>query len=60
MSIGYGIWTGVGASGSVLLGIYLFKESKKYEKVGVRGGTRVEHYRFDGGLLIWLICYTIK
>ncbi len=32
ISIGYGIWTGIGASGSVLLGMFLFKEPKKCEK----------------------------
>lgn len=26
ISIGYGIWTGIGAAGSVLLGMYFFKE----------------------------------
>lgn len=33
ISIGYGIWTGVGASGSVLLGMFLFKEPKNAKKL---------------------------
>lgn len=33
ISIGYGIWTGVGASGSVLLGMCLFNEPKNPKKL---------------------------
>ncbi len=38
ISVGYGIWTGVGASGSVLLGMYLFKEPKNMKKLAFVGG----------------------
>lgn len=35
VSIGYGIWTGIGASGSVLLGMFLFKEPKNWKKLAL-------------------------
>ena len=38
ISIGYGIWTGIGASGSVLLGMYLFKEPKNMKKLAFVAG----------------------
>jgi len=38
ISIGYGIWTGIGAAGSVLLGIYVFKEPKDIRKLALVGG----------------------
>ncbi|QYK67505.1 multidrug efflux SMR transporter [Paenibacillus sp. S02] len=38
ISIGYGIWTGIGASGSVLLGMYVFKEPKNVKKLAFVGG----------------------
>lgn len=38
ISIGYGIWTGVGASGSVLLGMFLFKEPKNAKKLVLVAG----------------------
>lgn len=30
---GYGIWTGIGAAGSVLLGMLFFKESKNWKRI---------------------------
>lgn len=30
---GYAVWTGIGAAGSVLLGIYLFKEKRSRKKL---------------------------
>jgi quaternary ammonium compound-resistance protein SugE len=33
MSTAYGIWTGIGAAGSVLLGMFAFKESKDPRKL---------------------------
>ncbi|MGC5772730.1 DMT family transporter [Paenibacillus pabuli] len=38
ISIGYGIWTGIGASGSVLLGMYVFKEPKNLKKLTLVSG----------------------
>ncbi|MEK4300079.1 multidrug efflux SMR transporter [Oceanobacillus sp. FSL W8-0428] len=38
ISIGYGIWTGIGASGSVLLGMFLFKEPKNAKKLVLVAG----------------------
>lgn len=38
ISIGYGIWTGVGASGSVILGMFLFKEPKNWKKLVLVAG----------------------
>ncbi|MEI5908034.1 multidrug efflux SMR transporter [Bacillus spongiae] len=38
ISIGYGIWTGIGAAGSVLLGMFLFKEPKDMKKLLLVGG----------------------
>ncbi|NQX44401.1 multidrug efflux SMR transporter [Paenibacillus tritici] len=38
ISIGYGIWTGIGASGSVLLGMFVFKEPKNMKKLAMVGG----------------------
>ncbi|MCP1426820.1 multidrug efflux SMR transporter [Paenibacillus sp. FSL K6-1122] len=38
ISIGYGIWTGIGASGSVLLGMYVFKEPKNAKKLAIVSG----------------------
>lgn len=38
ISIGYGIWTGIGAAGSVLLGMYLFNEPKSIKKLVLVGG----------------------
>ncbi|WP_145325362.1 DMT family transporter [Paenibacillus xylanexedens] len=35
ISIGYGIWTGIGASGSVLLGMYVFNEPKNARKLAM-------------------------
>ncbi|HUC93033.1 MAG TPA: multidrug efflux SMR transporter [Paenibacillus sp.] len=33
ISTAYGIWTGIGSAGSVLLGMFLFKESKDMRKL---------------------------
>ncbi|MBZ7963564.1 DMT family transporter [Campylobacter sp. 2457A] len=33
MSIAYAIWTGIGAVGSVVVGVVLFKESKNFLKL---------------------------
>lgn len=33
ISLAYGIWTGIGAAGSVLLGMLLFNESKDVRKL---------------------------
>ncbi|MBZ7929838.1 multidrug efflux SMR transporter [Campylobacter molothri] len=33
MSIAYAIWTGIGAMGSVVVGVVLFKESKNFLKL---------------------------
>lgn len=33
MGTAYSIWTGIGSAGSVLLGMYLFKESKDVRKL---------------------------
>lgn len=33
ISTAYGIWTGIGAVGSVLLGMFLFRESKDWRKL---------------------------
>ncbi len=30
---GYAVWTGIGAAGSVLMGMYLFKEQKSRRKI---------------------------
>lgn len=30
---GYGVWTGIGAAGSVLLGMYFFGESKDWKRL---------------------------
>ncbi|WP_195572499.1 DMT family transporter [Paenibacillus sp. 1001270B_150601_E10] len=38
ISIGYGVWTGIGASGSVLLGMFLFNEPKDLRKLALVGG----------------------
>lgn len=38
ISIGYGVWTGIGAAGSVLLGMYVFKEHKDPKKLALVGG----------------------
>ncbi|MBY0203135.1 MULTISPECIES: DMT family transporter [Paenibacillus] len=38
LSIGYGIWTGIGASGSVLLGMFVFKEPRNISKLIMVGG----------------------
>lgn len=38
ISIGYGIWTGIGAAGSVLLGMFLFNEPKNWKKLALVGG----------------------
>lgn len=38
VSIGYGIWTGIGAAGSVLLGMFVFKESKNIKRLALVGG----------------------
>ncbi|MBN8236373.1 multidrug efflux SMR transporter [Halobacillus kuroshimensis] len=38
ISIGYGIWTGIGAAGSVLLGMFIFKERKDLKKLIFVGG----------------------
>ncbi|NMH68414.1 multidrug efflux SMR transporter [Bacillus sp. RO3] len=38
ISVGYGIWTGIGAAGSVLLGMVLFKERKDGRKLALVGG----------------------
>ncbi|MGV2621861.1 UNVERIFIED_CONTAM: SMR family transporter [Halobacillus marinus] len=35
ISVGYGIWTGVGAAGSVLLGMFLFHEQKNPKKIAL-------------------------
>ncbi|XEC95283.1 multidrug efflux SMR transporter [Paenibacillus tarimensis] len=33
ISTAYGIWTGVGSAGSVLLGMFVFKESRDFRKL---------------------------
>ncbi|MEK5231390.1 multidrug efflux SMR transporter [Lysinibacillus sp. FSL H8-0500] len=38
VSIGYGIWTGIGAAGSVLIGMMVFKEPKDAKKLVLVGG----------------------
>lgn len=38
ISIGYGIWTGIGAAGSVLLGMIVFKEPRDVKKLILVGG----------------------
>ncbi|UII54580.1 multidrug efflux SMR transporter [Cytobacillus spongiae] len=38
ISVGYGIWTGIGAAGSVLLGMVIFKEPKDARKLALVGG----------------------
>ncbi len=38
ISIGYGIWTGIGAAGSVLLGMFLFKETKDLKRLAFVAG----------------------
>ncbi|PAF31398.1 multidrug efflux SMR transporter [Paenibacillus sp. 7516] len=38
ISIGYGIWTGIGAAGSVLTGMVLFKESKDMKRLFLVAG----------------------
>ena len=38
ISIGYGLWTGIGAAGSVLLGIFIFNEPKSIKKLMLVGG----------------------
>ena len=30
---GYAVWTGIGAAGSVLIGMYFFKEKKSWKKL---------------------------
>lgn len=34
MGLTYAIWTGIGASGSSLIGIYMYKESKSWQRIG--------------------------
>lgn len=38
ISIGYGIWTGIGAGGSVLIGMFLFKETKDMKRLFLVAG----------------------
>ncbi|OWA37525.1 QacE family quaternary ammonium compound efflux SMR transporter [Saccharibacillus sp. O16] len=38
ISIGYGIWTGIGAAGSVLLGMYIFNEPRNMKQLAFVGG----------------------
>lgn len=38
ISIGYGLWTGIGAAGSVLLGMFIFNEPKSIKKLVLVGG----------------------
>lgn len=38
ISIGYGMWTGIGAVGSVLLSMFLFNEPKSIKKILLIGG----------------------
>lgn len=38
ISIGYGLWTGIGAAGSVLLGMLIFNEPKNIKKLMLVGG----------------------
>lgn len=39
ISIGYGLWTGIGgAAGSVLLGMFIFNEPKSIKKLLLVGG----------------------
>ncbi|MEA0553352.1 multidrug efflux SMR transporter [Lysinibacillus irui] len=38
ISIGYGLWTGIGAAGSVLLGMLIFNEPKSIKKLMLVGG----------------------
>ncbi len=38
ISIGYGLWTGIGAAGSVLLGMLIFNEPKSIKKLLLVGG----------------------
>ncbi|MFF2481236.1 DMT family transporter [Paenibacillus sp. NPDC058071] len=33
LSVGYGIWTGIGSVGSVLLGMYYFGDSRNWKKL---------------------------
>lgn len=33
MSVAYAIWTGIGAAGGVLIGIFFYKESKNFAKI---------------------------
>ena len=33
ISVGYAVWTGIGSAGSVLMGMFLFKESKDMRKI---------------------------
>ena len=33
MSIAYAVWTGIGAAGGVLVGIFFYKESKNFAKI---------------------------
>ncbi len=33
ISVAYGIWTGIGAAGSVLLGMFIFREPKTFIKL---------------------------
>lgn len=33
MSVAYAIWTGIGAAGGVLVGIFFYKESKNFAKI---------------------------
>ncbi|TAH79412.1 multidrug efflux SMR transporter [Bacillus subtilis] len=38
ISIAYGIWTGIGAAGSVLTGMFLFKETKDMKRLCLVAG----------------------
>ncbi|MDX8360351.1 MULTISPECIES: multidrug efflux SMR transporter [Bacillaceae] len=38
ISIGYGIWTGIGAAGSVLIGMFAFNDPKDYRKLALVSG----------------------
>lgn len=33
MGTGYAIWTGIGAAGGTIVGMYLYKESKDWERI---------------------------
>lgn len=34
MGLSYAVWTGIGASGGALVGMYAYKESKSWQRIG--------------------------